>query len=255
MIFVLAGTRDGREIAAALADAAYPVIASVVSGYGRELVEMTRSTLEINDEPLNKDAMLALFQARRIRLVIDASHPYAVNVSQTAVTVCQSLGIAYLRYERPTAPLPPYDKLTVVPDYQAAVDATAMLGQTVFLTTGSRQLAVFKTAASLQNHRLIARVLPEAEVIAECRALGFLPRDIVAMQGPFSHALNIAIFREYQAEVVVTKNSGQVGGTDTKISAAMELGLSLVVIDRPNLSYGQCVHDLTGIMTYVEEAY
>ena len=101
--------------------------------------------------------------------------------------------------------------------------------------------------------RIIARVLPDPVVLQECAGLGFRPRDIVAMEGPFSHELNVALFREYGAEVIVTKNSGQVGGSDTKISAAMELNLSLVMIGRPAVSYGVTGTSIQEIMQLIKE--
>ena len=84
---------------------------------------------------------------------------------------------------------------------------------------------------------MIARVLPTAEVIGLCEDLGLAPDQIVALQGPFSAALNRELFLRYEAEVIITKNSGTLGGTDTKVQAAAELGLPLIVIDRPPLAY------------------
>ena len=112
-----------------------------------------------------------------------------------------------------------------------------MLGQVIFLTTGSRNLKTFKQSPYLEQHYLIARVLPDAQVLTECIGLGFSAKDIIAMQGPFSHELNIELYKKYRAEVIVTKNSGKIGGTDTKITAAIEMDLPIVMIDRPAINY------------------
>ena len=98
---------------------------------------------------------------------------------------------------------------------------------------------------------LVSRVLPTAEVIALCEGLGLSPKQIVAMQGPFSQALNREMFRQYRADVIVTKNSGAIGGTDTKIAAAVELGLPVVVIDRPVLAYDRLVHCYEDVLSFV----
>jgi precorrin-6A/cobalt-precorrin-6A reductase len=253
MIFVLAGTKDGREIAAEIASLGYPVVVSVVSDYGRNLVQ--EDTLTVSAGPLDAAGLSDLIRQRRIRVVIDASHPYAAGVSRNALTACQACGINYLRYERPAVPLPSYDRLHVVADTAAAAKVAASLGKVLFLTTGSRMLKVFKNEPLLSNHRLIARVLPEPGVLAECLALGFTPRDIVALQGPFSHELNMALFKEYGSEVVVTKNSGKVGGSDSKFSAALALGLELVVIDRPAVDYENIVHTNDDIIKFVKEFF
>ncbi len=235
MILVIAGTKDGREIAERLAARGYGVVASVVSGYGSSLFKS--SSIRVNCRPLPKEELTAFIKENGITTLIDATHPYAAQISQTAIDIAAQEGLHYLRYERAASPLPDYDRLYVVADYEAAAVRAGALGRRIFLTTGSRKLSLFARHEALQNAELTARVLPEADVIAECNRLGFTPRNLVAMQGPFSHALNVELYQKYRAEVVVTKNSGDVGGTDTKITAAMELHLALVLIDRPRIVY------------------
>ena len=249
MILVLAGTKDGRDLIDLLASTGFKVMASVFSEYGRQLIQSDQ--VRIHAGPLDADGLVSLIVNNDISILVDASHPYAVNVSQNAMLACQTTVIHYLRYERPTAAMPLYKDLHVVHDYDKAIQVAASLGKVVFLTTGSRHLKLFKDAMCMQDHRLIARVLPEPSVIKQCYDLGFLPKDIVAVQGPFSHDLNLALFREYQAEVIVTKNSGQVGGSDTKITAAIALGLPLVIIDRPTIQYSQIVYAIDDVIEFV----
>ena len=250
MILVLAGTQDGRKITDILAQAGLAVMVSVVSDYGRQLAETGK--VAVNACPLTLDGLVELIRHQGISLVLDASHPYAVNVSQNAMSACAVTGIKYLRYERPAVPFPAYQHLHVVSSYPAAAQAAAGLGRVVFLTTGSRQLKIFKDEPGLREHRLIARVLPEPDILSECIHIGFTPRDIVALQGPFSHELNIALFKAYDAKVIVTKNSGKIGGSDTKFTAAMELNLPLVVIDRPAVSYSAVVSSVDEILKHVK---
>ncbi|CUH94011.1 hypothetical protein P22_0073 [Propionispora sp. 2/2-37] len=253
MILVLAGTRDGRELAAKLANLGFSVMASVVSVYGQQLAQ--EKIGRVHEGMLDETGLVQLIQQEGICLLVDASHPYAVNVSRHAMQACNRCGVEYLRYERPSAVLPDYERLIVTEDYPAAAQTAAGLGHTVFLTTGSRHLGIFKNHPCLQQHRLIARVLPEPDVLAECIKLGFQPKDIVALQGPFSHELNMALFKDYQADVVISKNSGSIGGTDTKISAAIELGLPLVVIDRPPMEYSNIVHSFEQVLQQVEQHF
>lgn len=252
MILVLAGTKDGRDLVNLLIQSDYEVMASVFSDYGRELIDLR---VPVHTGPLDANGFTALIRTNKITMIVDASHPYAINVSENAMKACQATTIAYVRYERPVATLPNYDGLRIVHDYAEAAQVAGSLGKTIFLTTGSRHLRVFKSSTFLQNHRLIARVLPEPSVLTECLELGFTPRDIVAIQGPFSHELNVALFKEYQAEVIVTKNSGEIGGSDTKITAAMELHLPLVVIDRPIIQYSNVVYDVTEVIKFIREVY
>nr|MDU2065839.1 precorrin-6A reductase [Sporomusaceae bacterium] len=180
-------------------------------------------------------AMKDVILEQHISLLIDATHPYAIKASETAREVCRETGIPYCRYERPAVALPDYGKLVEVASADEAAKVAAKLGQVIFLTTGSRTLGTFAKESLLKEKRLIARVLPDPEVLTECFELGFTPQNIIAMQGPFSQKLNKAMFAECGAEVVVMKNSGTIGGSDTKLLAAMELSLFLVVITRPPL--------------------
>ena len=253
MILVLAGTLDGRELAVLLADSGYKVILSVVSEYGRTIARHDR--IRVIAGGLDTQAMEKLVRDEGVQIIIDASHPYAAAVSQNAIKAAEQTEIHYLRYERPEVLLPDYDRLWLAGDPAEAARKAAGLGRTVFLTTGSRTLPVFKQEAALKECRLIARVLPDPGVIDECLRLGFTPRDIVAMQGPFSVDLNRALFESFDAEVVISKNSGEIGGTDTKLAAAIQLGIHLVMIGRPPVSYPRKVDSQAAVLRYLEEVY
>ena len=253
MIFVLAGTQDGREIVRLLLEQGHDVAASVVSSYGGELLaHACGQRCLINDKPLDEAALKDYLQEHDIRLLVDASHPYAANVSRNAIAVCQALSIPYIRYERDLSKLD-YDRITVVHSYEEAAQAAAALGKKIFLTTGSRNLDKFVHSPDLKNCELTARVLPTAEVIGLCESLGLDAGHIVALQGPFSRELNVELFRKYGAEVIITKNSGTIGGTDTKFAAAAELNLPIVLIDRPQLNYPSLTHDYAEILTFAQK--
>ena len=104
MIFVAAGTQDGRELAGALLQAGYDVTASVVSSYGEKLLEQY-PRLIINDKPLDEDALKDYIWQHDIRIFVDASHPYAANVSGNAMRACRATNIPYIRYERASVPV------------------------------------------------------------------------------------------------------------------------------------------------------
>ena len=251
MIFVLAGTADGRGLVGALLRAGYPVTASVTSGYGAQLLRADGGMgLKIQQEPLDAAGLVAYTRAHGVTLLIDASHPYAVHASENAMQAARTLGLPYLRYERDLTALD-YEKIHVVHSYEAAAETAGRLGETIFLTTGSHNLKAFAAAPALVGKNIIARVLPESTVLKECEALGLNAKQIVALEGPFSIELNRALFQQYHAEVIVTKNSGAVGGTDTKIEAARALGLPVVLIDRPVLSYPEVAHTYEEALAFV----
>ncbi len=249
MILVLAGTLDGREIAAGLTDAGYEVMASVVSDYGRILAE--QSGVKAQAAAMTDRELAQFIRDEGITLLVDATHPYAVNVSRNAAGAAKEAQIPCIRYERPSSDLPNYAKLLVAKDMKEAAELAMKAGKTIFLTTGSHTLALFRAAATA-DCRLIARVLPQPDVITACLEAGFLPGDIVAVQGPFSQELNRAFFQEYKADVMVTKNSGVVGGTDSKIAAAMELNMTVVVVQRPPANGAETMSSVRDLLEYLK---
>lgn len=249
-IFVAAGTQDGRELAGYLLSQGYGVVASVISKYGESLLQQYQG-LEINQQALDVADFVEFFCSREIAIFVDASHPYAANASENAMEACQQAGIPYVRFERPMTSLE-YDKAYYVTSYEEAAAKAAELGERIFLTTGSRNLAAFAKSPELKGREVTCRVLPEPEVLQEVRELGFTPANIVALQGPFSLELNKELYKKYGAQVVVTKNSGTTGGADTKFAAAMELGLPLVIIDRPKVDYEHEADSFSQVLAFVE---
>ena len=98
------------------------------------------------------------------------------------------------------------------------------------LTTGAKELAAF---AALSPERLFPRVLPTREGIAACEAAGIPHKNIIAMQGPFSYALNCALMKQFSIRYLVTKDGGAVGGFAEKAQAAQDTGAQLIVVRRP----------------------
>lgn len=245
-IFLIAGTEDGRQLAEFLSGRGFDVTASVVSDYGRKLLE-TCAGVKINDKPLSRDDLERILSD--FNCLVDASHPYAQNISTNAIDATSAAQIPYIRYERAEVALA-YDKIYPVDSYEAAAEKARELGKNIFLTTGSRNLKTFVDL--LKDCNLTVRVLPTAEVLAQCEALGLMPKQIVAMQGAFSTGLNVELFKHYCAEVIVTKNSGQIGGADTKLAAAKLLGLPVVMINRPKLAYPNISTTFDDVLKFLE---
>lgn len=254
MIFVLAGTKDGRELALFLAEAGYEVVASVVSQYGEQLLaQAADKKLSINDKPLDVKELIEYIENHHITALVDASHPYAAQASVNAMQAARVACIPYIRYERDVTALP-YDKVILVADYEEAAEKAAQIGKNIFLTTGSRNLKKFAESPYLKECVLTTRVLPTPEVISECISLGFTPGHIVALQGPFSKVLNEELYTKYSADVVITKNSGTIGGTDTKFSAASALNIPIIVIDRPKMEYDALSHSYEGVVNFLKQS-
>lgn len=228
MILVLGGTADSRMVVRELKEAGHPVMVTVVSSYGGTLAAGEKPD-EVLVQALEPQELAELITRQKIIAVVDATHPFAQNISVMAREVCSKQGVSYLRYSRPGTILPDHPLITIVSGYKEAADSAAQLGEVIFLTTGSKTLEVFAEMAGLLQKKIVARVLPDSKVIEKCLGLGLQPSQIIAMQGPFSKELNKAIFQHTCAEVVVTKESGDVGGVDAKVEAALELTIPLLV--------------------------
>ena len=117
--------------------------------------------------------------------------------------------------------------------FETAAEAAEYLESTagnILLTTGAKELPAFK---NLNIKRIFPRVLPTLDGIRACEALDIPHRNIIAMQGPFSFALNQAMMEQFHIRWLVTKDGGAAGGFDEKAAAASAAGAQLVVIRRP----------------------
>lgn len=247
-ILVLAGTRDGRVLAVFLFGKGFEVTISVASEYGREILENDLpSEIEINSRRLDQTELEEFLRERNIKILVDASHPYAENVSMNAIEVCRKNSLHYIRYERPE--IESRGRIYHVASYLDAANKARDLGQNIFLTTGSKTLEIF--CENLKDRNIIARVLPTPEVIQKCLELGLQPKNIVAMQGAFSKDLNRALFANFEADVIVTKESGKIGGLDSKLEAAEDLKIPVVMIDRPKIEYPNLARTFNEVLNLI----
>ncbi len=249
MILVLSGTQDGREIVSALRQKGCQVMASTVTEYGKFLLQEKDDVLVI-DGGLKPQDLEELIIIKGITIVVDATHPFAVQVSRMAVDICSSMKIHYVRYEREETVLTPQKEGVVWADSfpEAAYKALEYQGN-IFLTIGSNHLEEFCQVIPVE--RLRTRVLPQSKVLAKCEKLGFHPSQIVALQGPFSLELNKELYLKYQAGVMVTKDSGKIGGTEAKVAAAMELGIPVIMVKRPAVLYPVVMQEKDQLIEYV----
>lgn len=236
MILVLAGTSEGRKTASSLTMAGFKTLATTVSEYGAQLLRES-GVQNVLAGPLERERLSYMLGENNIRAVVDATHPYAVNITRMTMEICVKMKIPYIRLERPACEVPSDPLVIKAPDLDKALDGALSIGKVLFSTLGSKNLARVVQRAASEGVRVIARVLPDPEVLAECRNMGLKPDQIIAAQGPFSRALNRELFRAYGATVIITKESGGSGGVDTKIFAALDLGIPVVVWMRPRLDY------------------
>lgn len=240
-IVIFAGTTEGRLLAERLASSGVEVTACVATEYGEKLMP-EQSCLAVHSGRMDAQEMEDFLQEKMPQLVVDATHPYAQVVSKTVKQVCEKLYLEYVRLLRsPGEYLPEDERIHVVERVEEAAALAEQLEGNIFLTTGSKELAVFVDTVS-DFSRLYARVLSTAESFEICKKLGFEGKQLICMQGPFSKELNQAMYAQVDAKILVTKESGAVGGFSDKVQAALEAGMQCIVIKRPveqGLSFAQ----------------
>ena len=233
MILLLGGTLDGRMAAVSLAEKGRDVIYSSVSGYN---APKETDHLTCRAGAMTRDVLETFIADNGISVIVDATHPYARAASEGAMAAAKNTGIRYVRLERPgiESLKVPTDAVIHFDSYEGAVEYLNHHPGNILTTTGSRELARYD---ALDKERIFARVLPTSKVIAECEALGYKPSRIIAMQGPFTKEMNIAMMRAFDIKYLTTKDSGDIGGVAEKISAAAACGVKVLCVDRPRLDY------------------
>ena len=240
---VFAGTTEGYEISRFLDENKVSVHVCVATEYGTKFLK-ENEFLTVQAERLDKEQMQKLFEEKRPDLVLDATHPYAAEVTVNIREACKNTETAYMRVLRAAGE---HKDAVYVDNTQEAASYLKHTTGNVLLTTGSKELAVYTEIPDYQN-RLYARVLSVQNVIEACRSLGFEGKNLIAMQGPFSKEMNAAMLRQYDCRYLVTKDSGKAGGFEEKIQAAEECGVIPVIIGRPlkeeGFSVRECKHIL-----------
>jgi precorrin-6x reductase len=178
---------------------------------------------------MNGDAMRGVLETERPILVIDATHPYADKVSAEIAASCAAEGIDYIVVQRDASDT---SGCTLFADENSL---TAWLNQTegnIFCATGIKEAPFFTGVADFKE-RVWFRLLPTLEGLKTCLDAGYPREHLILMWGPFSQALNQALFTETRASILVTKDSGPEGGFLEKKHAALERGMEIALLQRP----------------------
>lgn len=246
----MAGTSDGNVLAAAIQEKGLPVLVTVTSAYGETLA--LENGLKVHAGPLNGDALFQLIEKNDVKLLVDATHPYAMQASVTAMEASRRAGISCYRYERPLSAIvePFIHSFSTIEELCTRVEQEP---GNVLLTLGSNQLQKFSGLKN-QDH-LYIRMLPVPALIEKCLELGFRADHIVGMQGPFSTEFNCALIRQWDISVIVTKDSAAPGGFAEKLEAARQTGIRLFLLSRPEITYSMVYTSVEPLLESIAEEY
>lgn len=244
-ILIFAGTMEGRKLAEFLDAAGVAANICVATEYGESLLPAGKN-LKVSHERLNQEQMEQLMENLGNVLVVDATHPYAAKVTENIRGACEHTGKEYIRLLRESQEADLSDCICV----DSVAEAVQFLSNTkgnIFVTTGSKELSQYCAIPDYQS-RVYARVLSIPEVAAHCSELGFTGKHLICMQGPFSKELNVAMLKQFDADYLVTKDTGAPGGFQEKYEAAREAGAKLVVIGRPIAETGISLEECKNLL-------
>ncbi len=223
-ILVFAGTAEGREISEYLAKNAITLTVATATEYGAVMLPKS-SNIKILKGRLAKEEIANL--TKDYDLIIDATHPFAKEVSLNIAEGCKKEKLMrIIRKENG------YNNTEIFESIEQACNYLKSTKGNILVTTGSKELLPYTTISDYAN-RVFVRMLPTTDAIQKCEELGFSPKNLICMLGPFSEEINIAMLKHTKAKYIVTKETGNTGGVEEKISAANKLNVQVILIGRP----------------------
>lgn len=247
MIFMLCGTSDARELALQIRAGGFNVLTSVVTESAA--ASLSEAGLDVRTGRLTADEMAAVVRELGVQAIVDASHPFAEEAHANAMSAARGTGVPYIRYERAGLVYDNHPLLHIVPSYEEAALKAKQLKGSVMLTTGGKTLGTFtRHLLGDPDVRLVARMLPRLDNMEKCSELGMEQKNIIAMQGPFSREMNEALYKHFATTVMVTKESGRTGAVDEKVQSALELGIHVILISRPEVDFGTVFDHFDGVI-------
>ncbi|WP_013321698.1 cobalt-precorrin-6A reductase [Gloeothece verrucosa] len=250
-IWLIGGTQESRQIASALAYSKLPCTVTVTTATAVNLYPQI-SGLKVYIGQLTPENLSNFLSQEKIMAIVDASHPYAVQVSQMAIATATDRNIPYLRYERPALISSLFEgKVLELESFDRLLSGEYLLKQRVLLTVGYKVLPLFKFWQTRST--LFARILPVVNSIEAAIAAGFTSDRLIALRPPIQAELEAALWRHWGITLVVTKASGKAGGEDIKRLVAAQLNIPLIVITRPQLVYPKLTSDLSEVITFCRQ--
>ncbi|MDR0335070.1 MAG: precorrin-6A reductase [Methanomassiliicoccaceae archaeon] len=243
-VIIFGGTTEGRMLSELLSGKGLKVHLCVATEYGESLIQKDRN-MTVSHERLDVEGMKGLIAKKKAKLVIDATHPYAIIVSENIRKACSERGTEYIRLLRPEGMRA--GNVVPVKNVDAAVEYLKGTSGNVLVATGSKELAKFTSIDGFEK-RIFARVLSLPDVAEQCAKLGFRGRNLICMQGPFNEDINYGMMRQFGIEHMVTKDSGEPGGFDEKMRAAARANVNVIVVGRPpenGMPYDSVVREMS----------
>ena len=237
-ILLLGGTKDSVNIIEHVKNNydAY-ILTTTTTEYGAKLA-LEGGSDETIARPLLKDEIIRIFIDGDFEILIDATHPFAEHITQTSASIAKELKIPFIRFERPPINLENIDTSRI--HYVNSFDEAGKLIESDFPKGNVMHFAGANTMGEVLKYvsteRFYPRILKVASSIEKCEKLNVDPDHIIPMKGAASKRENIELIEKYDASVMITKESGEIGGVIEKIDAANEKDIAVIMIQRPEIA-------------------
>lgn len=238
-ILIFGGTTEGSILANALVKKSHNIYLSVATAYGKELAPKEQKNLQVLWGRLDVAEIRDFVSAYEIECIIDATHPYAVEVSKNIREASKNVNCPYKRLLREESQ---YESHVILVDTIENACKHAAEGN-VLAATGSKQIRAFVGLDDYKN-RLYARVLPTLESIELCEHIGLEKEHILTSFGVLSIEENVKMIETYAIRTMITKDGGAKGGFHEKSEACKRAGVRLLVVKRPEECEGYSLEEL-----------
>ena len=236
-IILLGGTKDSINIIEFIKNNydAY-ILTTTTTEYGARLAREGGSDDTIA-RPLPKDEIIEIIETQGFDVLIDATHPFAEHITQTSASIAKELKMPYARFERPTTNLENIDTSHI--HYVKSFEDAGKLIADEFNQGNVLHFAGANTMTDIVKYvpteRFYPRILKVESSLEKCDALNIDPNHIIPMKGAASLEENIHLIEKYDASIMITKESGEIGGVIEKIEAANEKNIDIIMIQRPQI--------------------
>lgn len=224
-IAVIAGTSEATELIEELENEFF-ITAFVATDEGRKILK--DRNCKVSTGRKNRDEFECILSD--FNIVIDASHPFATEVTQNVKSVCEQLNICYLRLGRPHTEYK-YKKILYADNKEEVAEMLNNTNGNILFLTGSNTADFYKKHIKNFEQRALIRVLDtdySRNVVKEINE-----SNVVFGNPPFSALDNLKLIKQHNISVVVSKDSGQRGGIAEKVSACEKFGIPLILIRSP----------------------
>lgn len=248
-VVVLGGTSRSGDLVEQLLDAGFNILVTVTRKSARKLYPDS-DQLTIRVGRLDDQTLSQLLTEYTPFALIDATHPFADEISRRAIRVARENDQPYLFLDRPNVLPENHPNLVRTTNWPEAREVTGNYDR-VLLTIGVKHLKPF--VEGFDGERLLARLLPRPDSLEAARAAGLEPRDTLAIWPPLSATFEACLLEEYDVDAIVSKQSGPDGGLNAKWEAAKRTDRDLVLIEAPGVDYPRTVTDPAAAVDWVRD--